>query len=46
MATIKDKFKWAIPLTSQEIDDIWKKAILTVDTNVLYAISSFRMVSI
>ena len=35
MATIKDKFKWAIPLTSQEIDDIWKKAILTVDTNVL-----------
>ncbi|HHF5913071.1 TPA: hypothetical protein ACPPJD_001548 [Haemophilus influenzae] len=35
MATIKDKFKWAIPLTLQEIDDIWKKAILTVDTNVL-----------
>ena len=35
MATIKDKFKWAIPLTSQEIDDIWKKPILTVYTNVL-----------
>lgn len=35
MATIKDKFRWAIPLTQQEIDEIWRKAVLTVDTNVL-----------
>ncbi|MDG6336335.1 PIN-like domain-containing protein [Glaesserella parasuis] len=35
MASIKDEFGWAIPLTKEEINDIWNKAILTVDTNVL-----------
>lgn len=33
--SIKQKFKWAIPLTENEIESIWNNAILTVDTNVL-----------
>lgn len=35
MTTLKEQFSWAIPKKSDEIDEIWKNAILTVDTNVL-----------
>lgn len=35
MTTLKEQFLWAIPKTEDEINEIWKDAILTVDTNVL-----------
>ncbi|OSI11539.1 PIN-like domain-containing protein [Neisseria zoodegmatis] len=35
MPSIKEEFKWAIPLTEEETKDIWENAVLTVDTNVL-----------
>lgn len=35
MPSIKDVFKWALPLTEKEKKEIWENAVLTVDTNVL-----------
>jgi predicted nucleic acid-binding protein len=33
--TMKELFKWSIPLEEDEIKNIWENGILTVDTNVL-----------
>ncbi|ADU67004.1 hypothetical protein Selin_2287 [Desulfurispirillum indicum S5] len=32
---MKELFKWYFPLSDDEIRNIWKEGILTVDTNVL-----------
>lgn len=42
MASIKETFEWAIPISDEEKSQIWEKAILTVDTNVLLDLYRFH----
>lgn len=35
MSSLEEYFKWAIPLSEDEINNIWDNAIITVDANVL-----------
>ncbi|EEI89713.1 hypothetical protein HMPREF0765_4618 [Sphingobacterium spiritivorum ATCC 33300] len=40
---MKEMFKWYFPSTKKEIEDIWKKGILTVDTNVLLDLYRYHL---
>ena len=42
MTSIKEAFAWAIPTEQDKIKEIWKEAILTVDTNVLLDLYRFH----
>ena len=42
MASIKETFEWAIPISDEEKSQIWEEAILTVDTNVLLDLYRFH----